>query len=62
MSLGANHALAANKRGEMVGWGKNSRGQLGLAYTTKAERKPTLVSSFISEDVVGVATGGYSYE
>ena len=62
VSLGANHALAANKRGEMVGWGKNSRGQLGLAYTTKAERKPTLVSSFMSEDVVGVATGGYSYE
>lgn len=62
MALGANHVLAVNKRGELYGWGKNSRGQLGLAYSTRAELKPVLVASGSHADVVRVATGGYAYE
>ncbi|KAK3242768.1 hypothetical protein CYMTET_47552 [Cymbomonas tetramitiformis] len=59
---GANHVLANNKKGELFAWGKNVHGQLGLAFNTHSELKPTLVSSVSSTDVVSVVTGGYAYE
>mmetsp|Transcript_50073 Transcript_50073/g.160252 ORF Transcript_50073/g.160252 Transcript_50073/m.160252 type:complete len:506 (-) Transcript_50073:46-1563(-) len=62
LAVGPNHVLATNKRGELWGWGKNTRGQLGLSYTTKTELKAQLISSAASTDVVAVAGGGFAYE
>jgi alpha-tubulin suppressor-like RCC1 family protein len=58
ISGGGNHMLALNKRSELFAWGRNTRGQLGLAYHTQAELKPLLVASAASTDVTHLATGG----
>jgi len=62
MAPGAHHVLAVSRKGELYGWGRNTVGQLGLAYTTRAELKPVLIASGTSTDVTLVATGGYAYE
>ncbi|XRB22633.1 regulator of chromosome condensation [Pseudoscourfieldia marina] len=59
---GANHALGALKTGELYGWGKNTRGQLGLSITSKVEMKPNLIASTSSSNVETFASGGSAYE
>lgn len=62
LAPGTSHVLGVNRKGELFGWGSNSRGQLGLAYTTMSELRPLLIASDSSTDVAAVATGGFAYE
>uniref|UniRef100_A0A061R4H9 Regulator of chromosome condensation n=1 Tax=Tetraselmis sp. GSL018 TaxID=582737 RepID=A0A061R4H9_9CHLO len=62
LAPGASHVLAVNRNGDLFGWGRNDRGQLGLAYTTLSEMRPQLIASISSADVEAVATGGFAYE
>lgn len=62
LALGATHVVGVNRNGELFGWGRNSNGQLGLAYTTPSELRPQLISSATSTDVAAIATGGFAYE
>eukprot|EP00192_Tetraselmis_astigmatica_P009703 CAMPEP_0117664012 /NCGR_PEP_ID=MMETSP0804-20121206/8955_1 /TAXON_ID=1074897 /ORGANISM="Tetraselmis astigmatica, Strain CCMP880" /LENGTH=853 /DNA_ID=CAMNT_0005471141 /DNA_START=124 /DNA_END=2685 /DNA_ORIENTATION=- len=62
LAPGNSHVLGVNRNGELFGWGCNSHGQLGLAYTTPNELRPQLIASATSTDVTAVATGGFAYE
>lgn len=62
LALGSSHVLGVNRAGELWAWGRNSQGQLGLAYASPNELRPQLVASPASTDVAAVTTGGFAYE
>ena len=59
IAVGADHALALDKDGQVYAWGLNNYGQLGINYYTyNYSNVPILVKSLAGIEVIKVAAGG----
>ncbi|WP_167578085.1 hypothetical protein [Ammoniphilus sp. YIM 78166] len=57
IAAGKNHSLALLRSGEVVAWGDNSRGQLGVAAPTPDSNLPLAVEGI--EDAIAIAAGDF---
>jgi alpha-tubulin suppressor-like RCC1 family protein len=60
ISVGQNSSYSASIDGNVLVWGANSKGQLGLGYTSQAERKPIPIPLYMNAALV-YAGGTYEY-
>ncbi|XP_060782469.1 probable E3 ubiquitin-protein ligase HERC6 [Neoarius graeffei] len=58
VACGDFHSLALTKGGEVLSWGQNKYGQLGLGQEVDLQPNPALVRSLVGVPVVQISAGG----
>ncbi|XP_060782433.1 probable E3 ubiquitin-protein ligase HERC6 isoform X2 [Neoarius graeffei] len=58
VACGDFHSLALTKGGEVLSWGQNKYGQLGLGKTVDLQPNPALVRSLVGVPVIQISAGG----
>ncbi|XP_053477988.1 probable E3 ubiquitin-protein ligase HERC6 isoform X1 [Ictalurus furcatus] len=58
VACGNFHSLALTKGGEVLSWGQNKYGQLGLGKSVDLQTEPALVRSLVGVPVIQISAGG----
>ncbi|TSK22496.1 putative E3 ubiquitin-protein ligase HERC6 [Bagarius yarrelli] len=58
VACGNFHSLALTKGGEVISWGQNKFGQLGLGKSVELQPVPSLIRSLVGVPVIQISAGG----
>ncbi|KAK3573274.1 hypothetical protein QTP86_019228 [Hemibagrus guttatus] len=58
VACGNYHSLALTKGGEVLSWGQNKYGQLGLGKSVELQPLPALIRSLVGVPVIQISAGG----